>query len=48
MNNIELRCELLNQFIAELKGEILREFVCNDEEDNLNQLIDFLSFSLTN
>lgn len=40
MNNIEMRCENLNSEIDELKSEILGEFVCNDEENALDQLID--------
>lgn len=40
MNNIENRCAMLDQEIDELKAEILGEFVCNDEEDKIDQLID--------
>lgn len=40
MNNIENRCAELDKEIDELKSEILGEFVCNDDEDNLNNLID--------
>ena len=40
MNSIENRCEMLNQEIDELKAEILGEYVCNDEEEKLDQLID--------
>lgn len=40
MNSIEQRCDMLNLEIDELKAEILGEFVCNDEEDKLDQLID--------
>lgn len=40
MNNIENRCAMLDQDIDELKAEILGEFVCNDEEDKIDRLID--------
>lgn len=40
MNSIENRCVMLDQEIDELKSEILGDFVCNDEEDKLDQLID--------
>lgn len=40
MNSIENRCVMLDQEIDELKAEILGEFVCNDEEDKIDQLID--------
>lgn len=40
MNNIENRAEILNSRIEELKSEILGEWVCNDEEDRINDLID--------
>lgn len=40
MNSIENRCVMLDQEIDELKAEILGEFVCNDGEDKINQLID--------
>ena len=40
MNNIENRCEILDQAIDELKAEILGEYVCNYEEEKLDQLID--------
>lgn len=40
MNNIEIRCEILDKEIEELKAEILGEFVVNEEEDKLNDLID--------
>lgn len=40
MNSIENRCAMLDQEIDELKAEILGEFVCNDEEDKIDQLID--------
>lgn len=40
MNSIENRCVMLDQEIGELKAEILGEFVCNDEEDKIDQLID--------
>lgn len=40
MNSIENRCEMLDQEIDELKAEILGEYVCNDEEEKLDQLID--------
>lgn len=40
MNSIETRCEMLNKEIEELKAEILGEFVVNEEEDKLNDLID--------
>lgn len=39
MNSIENRCVMLDQEIEELKAEILGEFVCNDEEDKIDQLI---------
>ena len=39
MNNIETRCEMLNTDIDELKVEILGEYVDNEEEDKLNDLI---------
>ena len=40
MNNIETRCDMLDKEIDELKAEILGEFVVNEEEDKLNDLID--------
>ena len=40
MNNIENRCEMLDQEIDELKAEILGEFIINEEEEKLDQLID--------
>lgn len=40
MSNIQKRCDILNQEIEEMKAEILGEWVCNDEEDKINQLID--------
>ena len=40
MNNIEARCEMLDTNIDELKAEILGEYVDNEEEDKLNDLID--------
>ena len=40
MNNIETRCEMLANDIDELKAEILGEYVDNEEEDKLNDLID--------
>lgn len=40
MNNIEMRCENLNSEIDELKSEILSEYVVNEEEDKIDQLID--------
>lgn len=40
MNNIENRCAELDKEIDELKSEILGEFACNDDEDNLDNLID--------
>lgn len=40
MNSIENLCVMLDQEIYELKAEILGEFVCNDEEDKIDQLID--------
>lgn len=40
MSNIQKRCDILNQEIEEMKAEILGEFVCNDEEDKIDQLID--------
>ena len=40
MNNIENRAQLLNSRIDELKSEILGEWVCNEEEDRINDLID--------
>lgn len=40
MSNIQKRCDILNQEIEEIKAEILGEFVCNDEEDKIDQLID--------
>jgi len=40
MNSIENRCVMLDQEIDELKAEILGEFVCNDEEDKIDELID--------
>ena len=40
MNNIENRCKMLDQEIDELKAEILGGYVCNDEEEKLDQLID--------
>ena len=39
MNNIETRCEMLDKDIEELKAEILGEYVDNEEEDKLNDLI---------
>ena len=33
MNNIENRCEMLDQEIDELKAEILGEFIINEEEE---------------
>ena len=39
MTNIETRCEILNTDIDELKAEILGEYVDNEEEDKLNELI---------
>lgn len=40
MSNIGERCEQLDQDIDELKAEIIGEFICNDDEDRINQLID--------
>lgn len=40
MNSIQNRCEQLDSEIDELKSDILGEFVCNDEEDKINNLID--------
>lgn len=40
MNSIEKRCDMLNAGIGELKAEILGEFVVNEEEDLLDNLID--------
>ena len=40
MNNIENRCEMLDQELDELKAEILGEFIINEEEEKLDQLID--------
>ena len=40
MSSIQKRCDILNQEIEEVKAEILGEFVCNDEEDKIDQLID--------
>ena len=40
MNSIKNRCEMLDQEIDELKAEILGEYVCNYEEEKLDQLID--------
>ena len=40
MNSIETRCEMLDTEIEELKAEILGEYVDNEEEDKLNDLID--------
>ena len=40
MNNIENRCEMLDQEIDELKAEILGDFIINEEEEKLDQLID--------
>ena len=40
MNNIEMRCEMLDADIDELKAEILGEYVSNEEEGKLNDLID--------
>ena len=40
MNNIENRCEMLDQEIDELKAEILGKFIINEEEEKLDQLID--------
>ena len=39
MNNIEARCEMLDTNIDELKAEILGEYVDNEEEDKLSELI---------
>lgn len=39
MNSIEARCEMLDTEIEELKAEILGEYVDNEEEDKLNDLI---------
>lgn len=39
MKNIQNRCNMLDADIDELKAEILGEFVCNDEEDKIDQLI---------
>lgn len=40
MSNIQSRCEQLDADIDELKIQILGDFVCQDEEDKLNNLID--------
>lgn len=40
MNSIEARCEWLDKDIEELKSYILGEYVCNEDEDKLNDLID--------
>lgn len=40
MSDINERCEQLDKDIEELKAEILGEFVVNEEEDKLNDLID--------
>ena len=40
MNSIETRCEMLDTEIEELKAEILGEYVDNEEEDKLDDLID--------
>ena len=40
MNSIETRCEMLDKEIDELKVEILGEYVSNEEEGKLNNLID--------
>lgn len=40
MNSIETRCITLDKEIDELKAEILGEYVDNEEEDKLNDLID--------
>lgn len=40
MNNIQMRCEQLDKDIEELKEEILGEYVDNEEEGKLNDLID--------
>lgn len=45
MNNIGNRCEQLDSDIDELKKEILGEFPCNDEDDQLTDLIN-LAMSL--
>lgn len=39
MNSIETRCEMLDKEIEELKAEILGEFIVNEDEDKLNDLI---------
>ena len=39
MNSIETRCEMLDTEIEELKAEILGEYVDNEEEDKLDDLI---------
>lgn len=39
MSSIETRCEMLDKDIEELKAEILGEYVDNEEEDKLNDLI---------
>ena len=39
MNKIETRCEMLNTDIDELKAEILGEYVDNEEEYKLSELI---------
>lgn len=39
MNSIQNRCDILNAEIDELKKEILGDFVVNEEEDNIDNLI---------
>ena len=39
MNSIQNRCDILNANIDELKKEILGDFVVNEEEDNIDNLI---------
>ena len=40
MNSIETRCDMLDKEVEELKAEILGEYVSNEEEGKLNDLID--------